>query len=68
MARVIILICGQLRKKDAYEAISELDKAKDLLGTSIRFGLLPPPPIDRFGLVLWYYCPKSKLILNQNPK
>ncbi|KAL6323876.1 hypothetical protein AAG906_005873 [Vitis piasezkii] len=36
MARVTLLSSGQLKKKDAYEAISELDKAKDLLGNSIR--------------------------------
>ncbi|KAJ9682589.1 hypothetical protein PVL29_018498 [Vitis rotundifolia] len=36
MARVKLLSSGQLKKKDAYEAISELDKAKDLLGNSIR--------------------------------
>ncbi|RVW81149.1 hypothetical protein CK203_044709 [Vitis vinifera] len=35
MARVTLLSSGQLKKKDAYEAISELDKAKDLLGNSI---------------------------------
>ena len=64
-----MLSSSELKKKDSCEAISELDKAKDLLGNSIRFVLFYCIFI---GIVfILFYCifaPNNCCFLNQNPK